>query len=242
MWQIFNACLSTCHEKKLKKFLKKFTPQIGCGLPEYFCIIQGSKVLPDNYKPLKQITMGKVKENLLTKGFSGRIGDEIVFRQVGDRTMFAKRPRKRATLTPGQAAHRAQFQKAVYYSKSVLLDPAVRAEYEALAKEANLKSAYTAVVTDYLKEPQIASVFTDNYKGEAGVAIYVAAVDHFKLKQVTVTIKRADGTIIETGPATREAENWKYVVTQPNANVAGTRFVINANDRPGKQTTFEKVI
>ena len=97
--------------------------------------------------------MGQVKENLLTKGFSGRIGDEIVFRQVGNRTTFAKRPRKRNSVTTNQAAQQAQFKKAVYYSKSVLLDPALREEYQNLANEANLKSAYTAVVTDYLKQP-----------------------------------------------------------------------------------------
>jgi hypothetical protein len=186
--------------------------------------------------------MGQVKENLLTKGFSGRIGDEIVFRQIGGRTMFAKRPRKRDTFTPGQAAHRAQFQKAVFYSKSVLQDPAVRAEYVAVAKEANLKSAYTAVVTDYLKEPKIASVFTDNYKGAAGEVIFIAPVDVFKIKQVSVTIIRADGSVIETGAAVREDQNWSYVTKQPNPSIAGTKFVIKASDRPGKQTTFEKVI
>jgi hypothetical protein len=87
--------------------------------------------------------MGSVKENLLTKGFSGRIGDEIVFRQVGGRTQFAKRPRKRTTLTPNQSAHRDAFLKAVYYAKSVLLDPVAKAEYQSLAKEAVSKALTT---------------------------------------------------------------------------------------------------
>jgi hypothetical protein len=72
--------------------------------------------------------------------------------------------------------------------------------------------------------------------------IYIAPVDSFKIKQMTVTITRADGTVIETGPAVREEQTWKYVTSKPNAAVAGTKFVIKASDRPGKQTTFEKVI
>jgi hypothetical protein len=186
--------------------------------------------------------MGLVKENLLTKGFSGRIGDEIVFRQVGNRTMFAKRPRKRTTLTPGQAAHQQQFQKAVYYAKSALLDPAVKAVYQSMANEASLRSAFNAAVTDYLKEPQIASVYTDNYSGEKGVVLFIATVDMFKIQNVIVTIKRADGTVIETGQAIRDQENWKYVTTQPNASVPGTKIIVQAKDRPGKQATLEKVL
>jgi hypothetical protein len=186
--------------------------------------------------------MGSVKENLLTKGFSGRIGDEIVFRQVGNRTMFAKRPRKRSTLTPGQTAHQQQFQNAVYYAKSALMDPAAKSVYQDMAKEANLRSAYNAAVTDFLKEPKIASVYTDNYKGVAGAVLFIAAVDMFKIQSVIVTIKRADGTVIETGQAVRDQENWKYVTTQPNASIPGTKIIVQAKDRPGKQATFEKVL
>jgi hypothetical protein len=108
--------------------------------------------------------MGNVQENLLTKGFSGKIGDEIVFRQVGNRTLFAKRPRKRSSLTPNQVTHQARFRDAVFFAKTMLLDPVLKEEYQSLARQFNLRSAYNAAVTDFLKEPQIALVYTDNYK------------------------------------------------------------------------------
>lgn len=186
--------------------------------------------------------MGIVKQNLLTKGFSGKIGDEIVFRQIGSATHFAKRPRKREVLTPGQAAHQEVFRAAIYYAKAILLDPAAKAAYETWAQSTNLKSAQIAAVTDYLKQPKIARVHSDSYQGAIGNVIFIVGEDHHKLYKVEVTIKRADGTVVETGEAIRQEQDWKYVATQANAAVAGSTIVINAKDRPGKEVTFEKVL
>lgn len=186
--------------------------------------------------------MGNVKDNLLTKGFSGKIGDEIVFRQVGNRTLFAKRPRKRTSLTANQEVQQSRFRDAVFYAKTVLLDAAMKTMYENLAKQFNLRSAYNAAVTDFLKEPKVAFVYTDNYKGEVGNVLFITTVDDFKIKTLTVTLMRADNSIIETGEAIAEQGQWKYVTTQVNAAIAGTKLTILAKDRPGKETTFEKVM
>ncbi|MFM9837855.1 MAG: hypothetical protein ACKVOQ_06295 [Cyclobacteriaceae bacterium] len=184
--------------------------------------------------------MGSVKENLLTKGFSGRIGDEIVFRQVGNRTLFAKRPRKRTNLV--QSAQATRFSKAVLYAKTVLLDDAIRAEYEEAAALAGFNSAYVAAVTDYLKDPIIALVYTDLYKGAAGDLIWITALDDFKIQSVTVTLQQPNGTLIEAGQAVAESSRWKYITTQPNATVAGTKVIVTAKDRPGQEVVAEKVL
>jgi hypothetical protein len=184
--------------------------------------------------------MGQVKENLLTKGFSGRIGDEIVFRQVGNRTLFAKRPRKREEITPTPQTER--FAKAVLYAKTVLFDPAVKEEYERMAEQAGFNSAYIAALTDYLKAPEIGLVHTDLYTGAIGSLIWITAVDDFKIKQVTVTLQRADGSVIETGEAISEDGRWKYAATQLNDVLIGTKVLVLAKDRAGKEATAEKVI
>lgn len=183
--------------------------------------------------------MGKVKENLLTKGFSGKIGDEIVFRQVGNRTLFAKRPRRRigSTSTP----QRDLFAKAVVFAKTMLLDPAIRADYQNRAKLAGLASAYSAAVTDYLKAPKINSIDTDYYKGAVGDVIWIIALDDFKLQSMTITLQRADGSVIESGLAILEEGRWKYVATQANAE-AGIKIIAVATDRPGKEAHLEKVL
>jgi hypothetical protein len=186
--------------------------------------------------------MGQVKENLLTKGFSGRIGDEIVFRQVGKRTVFSKRPRKSNVLSPNQQVQRDFFKNAVLFAKTMLLDPAVRIDYENRAAQAGLPSAYVAAMTDYLKAPEINLLATDFYTGAVGSIIWITVLDAFKIQEMTVTLTDANGALIETGVALPEEGRWKYVATQPNALVAGTKVIVTAKDRPGKEARVEKVL
>lgn len=186
--------------------------------------------------------MGIVKENLLTKGFSGGIGEEIVFRQFKNRTFFQKRPRKRSVITPDMQAARDRFQKAVYFAKTVLLDPAIREDYKKRAAEAQLGSAYVAAMTDFLKELKIAKVHTDEYRGNAGDPIYVSAVDDFKIQSLAVTIHAADGSVLETGEALRDENGWRYMATQANATRAGSKVVVVAKDRPGRVVTEEVIL
>ncbi len=186
--------------------------------------------------------MGSVKENLLTKGFSGRVGDEIVFRQVDNRTLVGKRPRKRTVLSPGTQAQSNTFKKAVLFAKTKLLDPAIRADYAARAKTAGLKSAYVAAVTDYLKEPVIDSIESDYYTGAIGDIIWIISLVDFKIQSMTVTVYLPDATVLETGEAVLEEGRWKYIATKANTVLAGTKVVVLAKDRPGKQATLEKVL
>lgn len=185
--------------------------------------------------------MGKVKENLLTKGFSGRIGDEIVFRQVKNRTLFAKRPRRSTIVSPNQLPQRELFSKAVVFAKTMLLDPLIRADYQNRAKLGGLASAYSAAVTDYLKAPKINSIDTDYYKGAVGDVIWIIALDDFKLQTVTVTLQAPDGSVIESGAAVLEEGRWKFIATQATALV-GVKVTVTATDRPGKEARLEKAL
>jgi len=185
--------------------------------------------------------MGQVKENLLTKGFSGRIGDEIVFRQVGNRTLFSKRPRRSTIVTPNQQAQRDLFSKAVVFAKTMLLNPETLADYENRAKLAGIDSAYRAAITDYLKAPQLSSMDTDYYKGAVGDVIWIIALDDFKLQHMMVTLQRPDGSLIESGAAVLEQGRWKYIATQASP-IAGVKVTAVATDRPGKEAKLEKVL
>lgn len=186
--------------------------------------------------------MASVKDNLLTKGFSGRIGDEIVFRQVGKRTLVAKRPRKSTLLTPGQEAQRELFRKAVTFAKTMMLNPEVKADYALRARMAGLASPYSAAVTDYLKQPELTNIDTDYYQGAVGDIIWVIALDDFKLQKVTVVIQRADGTMLESGDAELTNGRWKYEASQANASVVGSKVVVTAIDRPGRTASLEKLL
>ena len=191
--------------------------------------------------------MGIVNENLLTKGFSGKIGDEIVFRQVKTRTgevvtRFAKRPRKRDATTVREGEQRSVFQAAARYARTKLLYPDIKADYEMRAKLAGFKSAYVAAMTDFLKEPSITQIDTDLYKGVVGEVIWIISLDDFKIQKMTVTLQRPDGSVLESGEAVLEVGKWKYVTTQANANPAGTKVKALAVDRPGKVAVLEVVL
>lgn len=191
--------------------------------------------------------MGLVSENLLTKGFSGRIGDEIVFRQVKTRkgemlTRFAKRPRKRLTVTEGEAEQRSLFKDAATYARTKLLYPEIKADYVLRAKQAGLKSAYVAAITDFLKEPSISEIDASYYQGVVGDVIWIFSLDDFKIQKMTITLQLADGSVIESGDAMLEAGRWKYIITQANAALAGTKVQALVTDRPGKQAVLEKVV
>lgn len=186
--------------------------------------------------------MGIVKNNLVTKGFSGKMGDDIVFRQVGDQTQFAKAGRRRASFTDSQVAQQERFLSAVMYAKSALLDPATKELYTLMAAKAGLRSAFSAAVTDHLTPPKIASVFTGNYKGGVGNTLFIAAVNDFKITEVIVTIQRADSTVVETGAAVLDGGSWKYTATVANAEYIDNKIVVRAKDRLGKETVFEHVL
>jgi hypothetical protein len=184
--------------------------------------------------------MGSVKENLLTKGFSGKIGDEIVFRQVRNRTLFAKRPRKRNNPLPTEQSER--FAKAVLYAKTALADPALRTEYENVAFLGGLNSAYVAALTDYLRKPVISLVYTDQYTGAIGEVIWITAQDDFKITSVEVSLQRPDGSVVETAQAVAEGGRWKFTSTKVNAVRTGTKVIVKAKDRPGQEVMVEQVL
>jgi len=186
--------------------------------------------------------MGIVKENLATKGFSGGLGDEFVYRQIKNRTHFAKRPKKSSVITPNQQAARERFQQGVYFAKAVLMDPAIREDYATRAKEAGLASAYQTALSDFLKPLKIASIRTDGYLGVVGQPIFIVAADDFKIQTLTVTLQRENGTMIESGPAIKEVSGWVYLAKQANATRAGTKVIVRAKDRPGKEATEERIL
>ncbi|MBT1704239.1 hypothetical protein, partial [Chryseosolibacter indicus] len=130
----------------------------------------------------------------------------------------------------------------VFYAKSVLGDPAVKEAYELMKKDFKAKSAYGAAVADFLKVPKIVRVNAENYKGNVGNLIYIVAEVNGKILDMDVQILRADGTVVESGKATALKDYWQYEVKVANANVAGSKLVIKAADRPGKVTTFESVL
>jgi hypothetical protein len=185
--------------------------------------------------------MAQSKNNIITHGMSGKIGDLIVFRTVNGKTIVANKPAERkGELSEEQKLHHKRFQQATIYAKSALADPAQKEEYKEAAKEG--LSAYNVAVADFMHAPDISEVNVSKYNRKAGDTISITATDDFKVMEVFVTIIKQDGTPVEKGYAqvTPGGLDWIYTATADNDSLTGDKIIIRASDLPGNTTKAEQ--
>lgn len=188
--------------------------------------------------------MAQSKNNVVTRGLSGMIGDMLVFRQRANKTIVSDKPKaSTAEPTANQMAIRERFKRATRYAKSVMSDVVLKAAYQLAAKLG--QSAHNVAFVDYQKSPEFyEDVDLTSYTGAIGDLVTVSVIDDFKVKTVHVAIKAADGTILEEGFAV-QSENeldWIYTITVENTELAGTQIIFTAKDFPGNQTVMEKIL
>lgn len=186
--------------------------------------------------------MGVVDENIITKGFRGKYNEDLVFRRMDKQTIFSRRSVSRKPPTAGQVEARNRFSRSSYYASSAIAHPQRELDYKVMAEKLGLKSAYVAAMTDYLTQPEITSVFTDEYNGNVGELITIIAKVPFKIIDMDVSILNAAGEVIENGKAVVNLAKWRYVITTANPQVRGSKVVLNARDRQGKISTLEQVL
>lgn len=184
--------------------------------------------------------MAESKDNVVTHGLSGKVGNLLVFRQKGGKTIVAKKPRNSGHPSAQQLAVRERFQQATLYAKSVMADPAAKADYEAEAGEN--KSGYNVAIADFFNAPDISEVNLTGYQGNVGDKILVSVHDDFKVIGVSVEIRNADGSLVEEGDALPENGKWVFTATVANASLSGDKITITAVDRPDNMTTSEQTL
>jgi hypothetical protein len=178
--------------------------------------------------------MAESKNNVLTHGLSGMIGDQIVFRQWGDKTIVAVKPRERSGVqSEAQKAQQARFQEAAIYGKSALQNEELKKLYQGAAGEG--RSPFNVAVADFLKAPNIKEIDLTSYTGKVGDVIKVSVTDDFMVTGVTVAIYNADGTEVEHGLAVQGVKPYEWVFTAKadNASLDGDKIVVTASDLPG---------
>ena len=181
--------------------------------------------------------MAQVKNNFSIEGISGKIGKQIVFRQVNGKTIIAARPHRNPTTHPTLINQNNRFRLASAYAKKALADPILKEEYTAEAKKRGIINPYNMAVSDYMKTPEISQVNTSAYTGkQIKEPINIEVTDNFKVIAVKVSIIR-QSSIIEEGYATFTANIWQYYTTTLNPHPANTKIVITASDRAQKQDT-----
>jgi hypothetical protein len=180
--------------------------------------------------------MARSKNNVVTHGLSGKVGDMLVFSQRNGKTIVSKIPNRTAPQSDAQIQHLQKFQEAVIYAKSVMADPTTKAAYAAKAQGG--VTAYNVAVADLLNAPNIESINLSAYTGKIGDKIIIRATDDFKVTKVTVTITNADNSLVEKGEAVLSANglDWVYTAATVNADLSGDKIVVQAFDLPGNLT------
>lgn len=187
--------------------------------------------------------MAESKNNIITHGLSGKVGDLIVFRNRNGKTYVASKPKERTgELSEAQKDHHKRFQQAVIYAKSALTNPETKQAYKEAANEG--ESAYNVAVADFMNAPDIEEIDFSKYTGKVGDTITITVTDDFMVQEVSVTIINADGTEVEHGlaqPVTGGLQ-WFYTATAINNSLAGDKIVIRAYDLPGHATEKQETL
>jgi signal peptidase I len=189
--------------------------------------------------------MPKIGNNPIMKGLSGMLGDVVVYREQRGTMVMSNRPKKPAAPTNHQKLQGSKFRQAVAYAHAQMEIPEAKAEYDARIDNKKFVSGFSVAVTDYLKGPEITAIEASEYRGQVGDPIVIVAIDNFKVTDVNVQIRSAADALIEEGPAIQNPANelaWIFATTQANAQLAGTKIVVRAKDKPNNVTTKELVL
>ena len=181
--------------------------------------------------------MGKSVNNEYAEGFSGKIGRNMVFRQLknGEVGMARKPRKKKGPVHEENKKARKLFKKASLYAQQVEADPIAKAMYQASVK--GLQTAFNLALRDARVAPKVINIDTSEYEGEIGNRIIIDAEDDFKVARVEVTIHDANGALLERGNAVIPplSMDWVYTTTVVNAQLAGTSVTATAYDTPGNK-------
>ena len=182
--------------------------------------------------------MAYVKNNPITKGLSGTFGKSIVFRSVGDRTIVAIPPKRSGESSPAQLAQRSKFLEAVSFARAVLTDPAIKANYRLIAKNAGSGNAYSMAVKDYFNAPIIDAINANYYTGQTGEVITVALAEQFPVGYAEGSIEDGSGTTVESGELNKNPSSgyWEYTATTAIADLTDHSLEVRVIDLAGNPT------
>jgi hypothetical protein len=170
--------------------------------------------------------MAKVIDNILVRGLSGKLGDQLVFRRLRDgRTIVCNKPDfSSRKLSKDQKDHHKRFQAAAAYARDASRTNPI---YAQLA-EGTLKNAYNVALGDWFHPPVIHRL------ERKGKAIRINATDDVMVAGVQVLILDEQGRVAERGEGLRgKSDWWEYV---PSAK---GKVVVEARDLAGNVVKVE---
>jgi hypothetical protein len=179
--------------------------------------------------------MPKSRNNIVTKGLSGKI-DDLVFRQMDGQTIVSRSPHVSSINSSAQQAARNLFRMAAVYAKAAIANPILLQFYKSKAKKG--QRPYQMAIADFCKPPEILEIDSSLYKGSIGDSITVQAIDNGRVNTVKFRIE-SNGNLLEEGDAIIQSDglSWTFTCGMPNSTIAGTLVSITATDLAGRKSS-----
>ena len=171
--------------------------------------------------------MAKVDLNKLIQSIHGKVGD-LVFREMPDGSIVVSKvpTRKKKKGTPAQLAYRnGTFKGRTQWAKWAQHKYPIYAE---LAAGRPLLTAYNMAISDAAHPPVIHSVLRKDGR------IRVQAWDEILVAGVKVTVRDAQGQLLEAGDARQVEKDWWEYTPQAEGRVSASAW-----DLPGNQVHRE---
>jgi hypothetical protein len=176
--------------------------------------------------------MAVVDNNIVTRGLSGSLGDQLIFRKGrGGQTIVAAKPAANGDheFNPAQLAHHEAFRNAIAYARDARDE-----EVYITRAQGTTMTAFNAAVADWFKQPKVLEIDPSGWTGETGQIIRVKAQDDTFVASVRLVISDEDGNVLEQGDA-QKAEGlwWEYTATTQIPAGANPGVIATVQDLPG---------
>jgi hypothetical protein len=172
--------------------------------------------------------------NVITRNYSGRVGD-IVLKNYDGKSVMTKRPDcSKVIKTARQLEFMNKFAKAVKYGLFVKNNPELCEYYR---KKRPDMDPFHAAISDYMSRPVIERVDAAGYQGLPGNVVTVSVWDKWGIEGVDMVIFNSLGEVIECGAAVPRQfsgnTEWDYTAMVENVDYKGGRIEVAAKDKPG---------
>jgi hypothetical protein len=181
--------------------------------------------------------MAKVKLAPAVESIHGHVGN-MLFKRVASGEIVGKMPDRTGVVPSAlQLAQREKFGSAIVYGKAVMIDPVNKQMYEDLSAARGVP-AFAVAVGDFLNPPTADTIDLSSYTGKAAEKIRIRASDDVGVEAVSVTIRKQNGDVVETGDAVQGATGrWEYTTTQALEVGEAVAIEVVATDLPGNTGT-----
>ncbi len=183
--------------------------------------------------------MALLAANSVLQGLTGMIGNQLVFRKSGDKTVVSKKPyRCRRRTSELQQLYLNKFKEASKYARTLLRDPGKYEYYTKLAKKHKKRCAYNLIISDYMLFIRIEEKEIPKQGDKKRVVLTVTKKNNYKVNDVSVQLLSPSGETVAIGQANR-ISNTDWVFKLPAPPEKGSSLIVTALDAFGTPTIKE---